>query len=384
MKKSIIVVILLICLNLAYPALRKEFRDLDQLYELGKLNEISEAIASLKPANDDERACIAFFNARLKLTTSEVIQAFNWLIEKFPANEYAHLARLELGKIYILERRVDLAQALLRKITSSSLMERFYWLALCDWWLDDYPTAISNAESYLRMDSKGSYVENAHYLIAESYLEQKKAYSALTTLEKLQNLKLSDLDEQYLFYRQGYAYEVSDKLVDAIASYRKGYELNKYSQVAYLIEDRLFDLRARSRSIDISFLYPYSLLQIAIANDEAVAQSSNPPLQQNGQIPVPQISPGSDPVNLNLPVKIKTKPTEGYWLQAGRFSQESNANKLVVNIRLMNIPAVYYEDISRGKKTWVVLSGPFSDKTAAEISKKSLSDKDISSFITQY
>lgn len=384
MKKSIIVVILLICLNLAYPALRKEFSDLDKLYELGKLNEVSEALTSLKPANDDERACIAFFNARLKLTTTEVIQAFNWLIEKFPANEYAHLARLELGKIYILERRVDLAQALLRKITSSSLMERFYWLALCDWWLDDYPTAISNAESYLRMDSKGSYVENAHYLIAESYLEQKKAYSALTTLEKLQNLKLSDLDEQYLFYRQGYAYEVSDKLVDAIASYRKGYELNKYSQVAYLIEDRLFDLRARSRNIDISFLYPYSLLQIAIAKEEAVTQSSNPPLQQNGQIPIPQISPNSDPVNLNLPVKIKAKPTEGYWLQAGRFSQESNANKLVVNIRLMNIPAVYYEDISSGKKTWVVLSGPFSDKTAAEISKKSLSDKDISSFITQY
>jgi len=382
--RSILSILFLVSLSMAYPALRKEFSDLDKMYEAGKINEISDEITNLKPSNDDERACISFYNARLKLATSEEIASLNWLIEKFPNSYYAHLGRLELGKIYILERRIDQAQLLLRKITSSDLMERFYWLALCDWWIDDFATAISNAETYLRMDPKGPYAESAYYLIAESYIEQKKAYSALTTLGKLQNLKLSELDEQYFYYRQGYAYELSDKLVDSVASYRKGYELNKYSQVAYLIEDKLFELRSRSRNIDISFLYPYSLLQIAITNEEPTEQNPATPVSQNGVIPTPHIPQRSDPVNLNTPVKMKAKPGEGYWLQAGRFSQEANANKLVINLRLLNLPAVYYEDTSTGKKTWVVVCGPFTDKTAAETSRKSLADNDINSFLTQY
>jgi len=98
-------------------------------------------------------------------------------------------------------------------------------------------------------------------------------------------------------------------------------------------------------------------------------------------LPTPSVT---NPVNPNSPVKLKTKPLEGYWLQAGRFSVEANANKLVVNIRLMNIPAVYYEDDTGGKKSWVVLCGAFPDKNQAETARQSLANEKINSFITFY
>ena len=71
-------------------------------------------------------------------------------------------------------------------------------------------------------------------------------------------------------------------------------------------------------------------------------------------------------------------------MQAGRFSVESNANRLVINIRLLNIPAAYYEDISGGKKSWVVVCGSFPDRTQAEEAKELLATNDINSFITAY
>jgi TolA-binding protein len=81
--------------------------------------------------------------------------------------------------------------------------------------------AIAQAENYLRLEPKGDFAENAYYLMADSYLAQKKAYSAVSTLNKLLNLKLPDTDDQYLYYRLGYAYEQSEKIVDAVAAYRQ-------------------------------------------------------------------------------------------------------------------------------------------------------------------
>jgi len=369
--------------------LRKEFGELDRLFATGKLDELSEALSGLKPANDDERAALGYYNAMLKTKAADFLKAHQSVAQQFPSSPHAQKSLLEIGKTLLLERELDEAKTTFRKIVSSELMERFYWLALCAWWQDDYQAAIDNAENYLRLDSSGEYAESAHYLIANSYLEQKKAYSAVSTLGKLQKLKLPELDEQYLYYRLGYAYEQSDKLVDAVSAYQKGYEMDKYSQVAYLIEDRLFELRTRSRNIDISFLYPYSLLQIALESEDQAAADSLKIKPDNPAYQPPVLNPPSLPTpgiqtNPNAPVKLKSKPAEGYWLQAGRFSMEANANKLVVNIRLMNLPAAYYEDIQGGKKSWVVLCGSFADKTTAENAKQSLADQKINSFITFY
>ncbi|MDY0151041.1 MAG: SPOR domain-containing protein [Candidatus Cloacimonas sp.] len=361
-------------------ALRKEFAEIEALFKSGKLDEAAETLNTVKASSDEDRACLAHYNARLKSKNSEAIQAHEWLIDKFPKSDYAQVSMLELGKIYILERDINKAKLSLRKITSTKLMERFYWLGLCAWWEDDFAGAISNVENYLRLEPTGEYSESAYFLMAESYLAERKAYSAITTLNKLKSLHIPNIDEQYLAYRLGYAYEQSDKYPDALSVYRNGYELNKYSHIAYLIEDRIFEMRSRNRNLDISFLYPYAPLQIAETLADSTNQSSNliPP-------PIPTSSPTTPQISSpNQPVKLRGKPNSGFWLQAGRFSLEANANKLVINIRLLELPAAYYEDVSRGKKSWVVVAGSFTDKTQADAARSTLSSKDINSFVTQY
>jgi tetratricopeptide (TPR) repeat protein len=370
----------LVCWSLvAVATIRKDFLDLENMYDRGKLNEVQDALVTLKPNSDDERACIAYYSALLKLKQTEIIAAFELVVSKYPKTEYANLSLLELGKLHILNRDISTAKTALRKISSTKLMERFYWLGYCSWWEDDFTGAINNAENYLRMEAKGTYTEAAHYLIAECYLMQRKANSAVTTLNALLNKKLTNIDEQYLWYRLGYANEMADKHSDALGFYRRGYELDKYSQVAYLIEDRIFELRAKNRSLDISFLYPYSLLQIATIPESAPTDIANTPS-------VPSITPTTPVVSLpnSAPVKLKAKPNSGYWLQAGRFSNEDNANRLVVNIRLLNVPAAYFEDVQSGKKSWVVVCGSFEEKTKAEAAKSILASNDINSFVTQY
>ncbi|MDD3235574.1 MAG: SPOR domain-containing protein [Candidatus Cloacimonetes bacterium] len=374
--RSLVLGILLCCLTFSVSAaIRKEFTALEDQFNKGKIDEVQDALSTLKPNNDEERACVSYYNAMLKIKKADAVTTHLQLIGKYPKSSYAQKSLLELGKLHILERNIEEAKTSLKKISSTGLMERFYWLGLCAWWQDDFALAIDNAENYLRMDAKGEYCEAAHYLIAECYLTQNKAYSAVTTLSKLQSLKLQDVDEQYLLYRLGYAYEQSNKLSDAIGYYQRGYELDSYSQIAYLIEDRLFELRSRNKSIDISFLYPYSLLQIPV-----ITEAPSAPIVDNIPItPIPIV-----PQTPNAAVKLKAKPTNGYWLQAGRFSLESNANKLVINIRLLNLPAVYYEDVSNGKKSWVVLCGAFDEKAKAEAAKSQLVKSDINSFVTQY
>lgn len=363
-----------------YAVLSKEFSELERLFTSGKLDDAADVLATLKPSNEEERACQNHYSARLKTKSSEAIQAHVLLIERFPQSEYAQASTLELAKIYILERDMEKAKQYLRKIVSSKIMERFYWLGLCSWWEDDFSGAINHAENYLRLEPKGEYSESAHYLIAECYLAQKKAFSAISTLNKLQSLKLPEIDEQYLLYRLGYAHEQSDKNNDALVYYRRGYELNKSSQTATQIEDRLFELRSRNRNLDISFLYPYTPLQIAIPVVDSLGTSTSPlPNDHAATSSSPELS-----TPMNQSVKLKSKPSSGYWLQAGRFSMEANANKLVVNIRLLDLPAAYYEDVSAGKKTWVVLSGAFPDKSKADAARGILSAKDINSFVTQY
>ena len=366
----------------ALAAVRKEFQDLDKLYNNGKLDELSALISTLKPVNEEERACLGFYVALLKVKTEEAISAHQWLIEKFPKSPYAQKSLLELGKIFILDRKIEEATLYLRRITSPDIIERFYWLGLCAWWKDDYTTAISNCENYLRLEPRGEFAEKSYYLIADCYLAQKKAYSAVTTLLKLQNAKLREIDEQYFYYRLGYAYELSDAPIDAINAYRKGYELDRYSQVAYDIEDRILEIKRSKPNIDISFLYPYSPLQVTIVQEEQ-PDTLKPGVPAETK-PSPSTVSSKLDVKQDAPVRLKEKPQEGYWLQAGRFSVESNANRLVINIRLLNIPAAYYEDISGGKKSWVVVCGSFPDRTQAEEAKELLATNDINSFITAY
>ncbi|MDD4309492.1 MAG: hypothetical protein PHO32_03865, partial [Candidatus Cloacimonetes bacterium] len=89
--------LLLLCTLPAFSILRKEFDELEKLYNRGKLNEIADELNTLKPNNDDERACINYYTAKLMIKSSDAFLAYEAILAKFPKTKYAQYSLLELG-----------------------------------------------------------------------------------------------------------------------------------------------------------------------------------------------------------------------------------------------------------------------------------------------
>lgn len=372
--------ILLILLSLGALALsadiRKELQQLESRYQKGDVAILTERLPSLKASNDEERAFISYYGAVIKKDKADALALFSRAGERYAKTLYGQMALLEAAKIQILDRNYTEAGTLLRQINTPELPQRMYWLAVMAYGMDDYSGAVANSENYLRLSPKGDFAENALHLICDVYLEQKKYSSAEQALERV--TKLKKYDRQYYLYRLGYTLEKRDKLSDAIAAYREAYELDKYSQVAYQVEEQIFALRSRRPSLDLSFLYPYTPLEIELSDSLQVTLSAGT------QDTTASVFVEAFKIDANLPTKILAKPNTGFYLQSGRFSVESNARRLVNSIREMRIPAVYYEETHQGKKTWVVLAGPFTDKEESGKAKDLLARSEINSFIVQY
>ncbi len=382
MHKTILILILLISGTL-FAQVRKEFITLEDNYHSGKLNEARQQLKNLKPNKDEERALLLYYDAMLKKDRSDALALLISCTQMYPKTHHGQLAMLEAAKLHILEHDMTQAQTLLRGISSADIVERFHWLAVTFYWLDDYSAAIANAENYSRLNPNGKEIENTLHLIADSYIGQKKYQSAVSTLNKVSRLK--DYDRQYYFYKLGLAHELNNNSKDALNSFREGYELDRYSQIAFQIEERLFALRTRVPSLDLSFLYPYKPLEI-VADTTLVVSGTEPEEQVETQL-LPQTSaslPQLPPIDNSKPIKISAKPNTGFYLQAGRFSVEPNAERLSRSIRGMNIPAQYYEDRSTGQATWVVLAGPFDNREETDRARNLLMGGEINSFIVQY
>ncbi len=349
--------------------LRKEFTALEELYNKGKLDELAAALLGARPNHDEERALVDYLSAMLKVKRSDAIALLDRSITSYPQTLYGQKSMLERAKIHILERDVASARILLQKITSTSLLERYYWLAVCAEMQNDFASSINHAENYLRLAPQGAYVQETHYLLAEVYLDQKKYQSAITTLNKLKALRGFPSDEQYFHYRLGNAHHLAGNYSEALQNYKTGLELNKYSQVAFQIEDRLFDLRSTYGSrIDLGFLYPYEELDLPVTITETTV--SEPP-----SLP---------PVVEHTLLKLPARPSGGFYVQAGRFSVEANASSLSFNIRKLNLAANYFEDKNNKTMPWVVVSGPYKTKSEAETARSTLISNNIDCFITQY
>lgn len=378
--RRIIIILFLLTICSLYSQVRKEISVLEELYKSGKLIDAQRLISSLKPNKDEERALVQYYEALLNKNKTETLALLNSCAEKYSKTLHGQLAMLEAAKIHILDRDMTNAQALLRRINSPDIVERFYWFSVVFYWLDDFSSAIANAENYLRLSPEGSEAENALHLIADSYIGQRKYQSAVSSLSKIRRLK--DFDRQYYFYKLGRAHELNQNSKDALTAYREGYELDKYSQIAFNIEERLFAMRSRAPSLDLSFLYPYTPLQLL---PELAADSTSGLPSSQPELP-PQIPPLTDlpGVDKTQAIKLAAKPSQGFYLQAGRFSVEGNAERLCRGIRDMNLPASYYEDRSQTQTTWVVLAGPFQNSAESEQARIRLTRSEINSFIVQY
>lgn len=358
----------------------KDYLELERQYKTGQLSQVKSSLAALKPRRDEEKALVGYYSALCQKTKTEALAEFQAVAQAYPKTSYGQFSMLEAAKIHILEREIPAAQSLLRNITSADIIERFYWMAVSFYWLEDFSAAIANAENYLRLSPSDALAESALHLVADAYIAQKKYQSAVSSLDKIK--KLPEQDLQYYYYRLGYAQELLGDFGQATRAYRTGYELDKYSQAAFGIEERLFALRSRAPALDLSFLYPYTPLELDLpdpVSDSTTADAPEAvkPREITPSVPLPEITS-------SMPIKLLIKPKSGFFLQAGRFSVESNAERLVQSIRSMKIPSTYYEEGSKGSKTWVVLAGPFENQQQTDAAKTLLFQSEINSFIVQY
>ncbi len=346
--------------------LGKSFQDLEQQYLSGDLDALAAEIYDAKAQNNEERALLAYLDAMLKTTSQESIPLLDQAASAYPSTLYGQKSMLERAKIHLLERQAPLAQALLQKINSSALLERYFWLSLCAEALNDAGSTISNAETYLRLDPDGRHVEDAYYLIAAAYQTQSKYQSAISTLNKLASLPGLPVKRQYFHYQLGNLHRLARNANEALQQYKLGFEINPSSQIAFQIEDELLALKAQNPgSVDLGFLYPYTEL--------AITQAATPDSSS---------APGY--VDTTTPLKLEAKPKGGFFVQAGRFGVEANAHQLAFNIRKMSLRAHYFEDKTNKNTPWVVISGPYVTKTEADGVRRKLIDSSIDSFITYF
>lgn len=372
---------LIMCSTLS-AQIRKEFIDVEKSFLGGKVSEASTQLVKLRPSNNEERAFTMYYNAFQKSNSGEALNQYLATSSRHPKTKYGQLAMLEAAKIYILDRDMDSAQSQLRGIYSPDIIERYYWLACINFYKDEYSAAIANADNYLRLAPKGKVAEPAAHIIVESYLMQKKYQSAISALSKVR--QLPNYDMQYYYFKHGYAHEMNGNYKDALSSYQKGYELDKYSQSAFSIEERLFVMRSKNAGLDISFLYPYEPLEILIPDEVAVVEENGNQIKEEPKITDMKPVVDLPPLVSALPEKLMVKPSSGLYVQAGRFSLESNAARLVANIRKMGINASFLEERKDKGITWVVLAGPFTSRDQAESVRLMFKDKDIDSFLTNF
>ncbi len=376
MKKSgfILVCFMGIILCQLFGRIRPEFQSIIDLYANGELKQCQELVTKVIAENDEERAILQYHKALLSKEIKTAKMLFREVADKYTKSKYSQLALLELGKSALLERQYQNALALLKRITSPELTEKNYWLATVYYQMNDFSAAISTGELYLRTEKSNPLSEEISFLLANAYFILNQYNNAVITLKKLLAKLDSVEDKQYLYYLLGCGYENLGNVKEALSYYKQGYEQNRYSQLAYMIEDNLFALRDKfGNAIDLNFLYPYSdipLLDIAL--------EANPPANGNYAQNGSQVLTETD----RNPVSSDSLQA-GIYLQAGRFSSKDNAQKLCEKINKSGIISIFHQSQQKKEISWVILCGPFPTMQEAKVAKEKLKQNNIDSFIIQ-
>lgn len=360
----------------AYAAVKVDITAIIKNYDNGDLDKCSSLLLNSHPENNDEKAIVLFYKALLSYSIDSAINNFQQLIDTYPKNIYAQKACIELGSVYLLDRDYDKAMSYFNKITDPILTEKHYWIANTYFQKEDYNNAINSANQFIKLTSTSIKLEDTHYLVADAYIIMNQYNNAISTLKKLLPKPSIIKDEQYFRYRMGYAYEMLGNRMEALSQYKQGYEKDRFSQLAYQIEDRLFELRSKYGStVDLNFLYPYSdgpLPDIVLAEQLKLAKQQE------------QENPDSISVVKEIkPQEIDPAAQAGLYLQAGRFSQQNNAVKLCEKIIKLGLSANYYKSNQFKDVSWVIIVGPYQTQLEAQTAKDKLADNNIDTFIIQ-
>ncbi len=259
---------------------------------------------------------------------------------------FGQLSLLELAKINFFKREYKKAVLLLKKIYHQEISDKQYWLAKSYLKMEKFQLSIVSSQIFIAESNENSKIENAYFLIAEAYLQQRMYKRAFNTLESLRISKYINNNIPLLHYKMGICKEEQGKFEQALMFYKKLKQDFPYHQYCYLAEDRIYNLKKDNKlDIDLSEINSFR---------------KEEPLEES------KAATGKD-------LKI--------YLQVGAFGSEDNAEKFGKKVKVIGFKYIVFSKIKNNSKLYVVAAGPFDENDDLKKAMQKLKKNDINSYV---
>lgn len=259
---------------------------------------------------------------------------------------YGQESLLELAKYSFFKRDYENALSHLKKIHHHEISDKQYWLAKSYLKLGKYQLSIISSQVFIAESEDNVEIENAYFLIAEAYLQQKMYKRAFNTLESLRTSKYINNNIPLLHYKMGICKEQQGKFEQALMFYKKLKQDFPYHQYCYLAEDRIYNLKKDDKlEIDLTEINTFR-------KEEPIEES--------------KAATGED-------LKI--------FLQVGAFGSEDRAEKLGKKIKVIGYKYIVFSKIRNNSKLYIVAAGPFDENDNLKKAMQKLKKNDIDSYV---
>jgi tetratricopeptide (TPR) repeat protein len=259
---------------------------------------------------------------------------------------YGQKSLLELAKLNFFKRDYKNAVSLLKKIHHQKILNKQYWLAKSYLKLGKYQLSIESSQIFIAESEDNVQIENAYFLIAEAYLQQRMYKRAFNTLESLRTSKYINNNIPLLHYKMGICKEKQGKFEQSLMFYKKLKQDFPYHQYCYLAEDRIYKLKKNDKlDIDLSEINSFR-------KEKPVEES--------------KVATGED-------LKI--------YLQVGAFGSEDRAKKLGKKVKVIGYKYIVFSKIKNNSKLYVVAAGPFDENDNLKKAMQKLKKNDVDSYV---
>ena len=285
-----------------------------------------------------------------KAKTEKDVKAMKALYEKVYDEDsdsfYGQKSLLELAKYNFFKRDYENAISFLKKIHNQKISDKQYWLAKSYLKLGKYQLSIISSQVFIAESEDNVEIENAYFLIAEAYLQQKMYKRAFNTLESLRTSKYINNNIPLLHYKMGICKEQQGKFEQALMFYKKLKQDFPYHQYCYLAEDRIYNLKKDDKlEIDLTEINTFR-------KEEPIEES--------------KAATGED-------LKI--------YLQVGAFGSEDRAEKLGKKVKVIGYKYIVFSKIKNNSKLYIVAAGPFDENDNLKKVMQKLKKNDIESYV---
>lgn len=259
---------------------------------------------------------------------------------------FGQLALMKLAKYSFFKREYKNAIFYLKKIHHPNISDKQYWMAKSNLRLGKHQMSIISSQIFIAESGDIDKIENAYFLIAEAYLQQKMYKRAFNTLESLRTSKYINNNIPLLHYKMGICKEKQGKFEEALMYYKKLRQYFPYHQYCYLAEDRIFRLK-KDEKLDIDFSKINSFRK-------------EEPLEES---------------------KAATGEDLQIYLQVGAFSSEESAVKFGKKVKVVGYKYIVFSKIKNSDKLFVVAAGPFDENDDLKKAMQRLKQNGINSYL---